>query len=237
MANGKREATLSIDGQIVTDTEEGVSGKQFRQELQQLGEIDKLLLHISSLGGALESALAIHGMLLELKAEKTARIAGAVASAATIIAAACTVEMRPHAMMLIHFSADCPPGYLTAEDHFAAAEDCLAWDESMVKIYAVKTGQLPSEIRAQMRSNAWMNAETCRDFGLADTILPDTGITASIDPQYPHLWSMDGRRLDFTGFTSFPVELLDKPARNEFERQQIIAAAKISARRIWGGRP
>lgn len=231
---GKREADMHIDGSIIDGipfTEGDTSSQQFRKDLQALGTIDKLTVHINSLGGSLQSAIAIYHLLLESPAEKVARISAVAASAATIIAAACTIEMYPGSMQLIHCCADYPSDYMNADDHQAAAEDLRTWDDSMVTIYAAKTGKPASEIRAQMATNAWMSAEQCLEFGLCDTILPGTAVTASFDRALPHLWKVGNRVMDFTGFTALPTAMLSKQEHSDFEYQRIVAMARANTQR------
>lgn len=231
--DGKRQADIVIDGKIIDgipfdagDT----SSQQFRSDLQALGQIDALTVHINSLGGSLLSAIAIHNMLLDMVAEKTARITSVAASAATIIAAACTVEMYPGSMQLIHCCADYSGEQsMTADDHLKAAEDCTAWDEAMVTIYARKTGKLASDIRTQMLQNSWMNAEQCQQFGLCDKILSGPAVTACVDNMNPNFWMTGGRVLNFSGFSALPTGMLSPADKRTFETQSVIAAARSNS--------
>jgi len=225
---------IRIDGPIVNDSAQAgeTSAASFWTALQALGKIDRLLLHVNSLGGELAPALAIYRMIGEHSAaEKVARISSVAASAATIIAAACTVEMYPGAQMLIHFTADMPDRYMTATDHEQAAEDCRSWDESMITIYAEKTGKSREEIRAQMESGAWMDTSACMAFGLCDRVLTGPAVTASIDGRCAFAWTIGGKRFDFTGFKSLPTGMLARSDDREF--CSIVAAARKNSLRMW----
>lgn len=222
-AGGPRVGEITIDGRVMDSQpwwghDPGdTSAAAFRADLQALGlvEGDKLDLHISSLGGSLQSAMSIRSMLKDHPACTTAYISSVAASAATIIATGCDrTVMRAGTMQLIHFSADMPgyDEYMTAEDHIIAAENLQKWDGSMVAVYAQKTGKPEAEIRAQMEKGTWMSAEECKAFGLCDEIVDiDQPITATADEVNASIYSVGGRLFDFTGMAA-PVAMLRVPA-------------------------
>lgn len=205
--DGPREGIITIDGAVFDNYawwlyDGETSGMQFRADLDALGlgANDRLLINNNSLGGDLQSGIMIHNIIREHPAqEKICRIQSGCASAATIIAAACTVEMYNGTGQLIHCCADMPDydATLTADDHLLAAENLQKWDEAMVGIYAAKTGQTPDAILAQMKRNTWMTAQECLAFGLADRIIGEQRVVACADKYNKHLWAVGGRLMDF----------------------------------------
>ena len=214
--DGAIRAEMTLDGEF-SDAQywdNDITSKTFREELAALGNIDVLTLKVNSLGGDLWSAMAIRNELASHPAHKIGVVQGIAASAATLPLTACDeVRMGTGSMMLIHCSSDFAFGLMNADAHGKAAEDLTAIDGAIVACYAEFTGKTEDEIRAQMKSEAYMSAQECVDFGLADEIIPgepeeteQTGATQ--DPNDPDLWNIAGQKFNFKGITIRPVAML-----------------------------
>src|SRR5690606_6275695 len=80
-----------------------VTPKQFKEELDALGDIGELRVYINSPGGDVFAGQAILSMLKRHSARKVVYVDGLAASAASIVAmAGDTIRMPRNAMMMIH---------------------------------------------------------------------------------------------------------------------------------------
>jgi len=100
----EKTAELILYGSIGSDEYwDDISDKVFKQDIENLGDVENITLHINSPGGSVFSAVAIANTLKNHKAKVTANIDGLAASAATIITSACdTVRMPKNALFMIH---------------------------------------------------------------------------------------------------------------------------------------
>ena len=86
----EKSAELILYGSIGSDEYwDDISDKAFKQDIENLGDVENITLYINSPGGSVFSAVAIANTLKNHKAKVTANIDGLAASAATIITSAC----------------------------------------------------------------------------------------------------------------------------------------------------
>ena len=99
-----KSAELILYGTIGSDEYwDDISDKAFKQDIENLGDVENIILHINSPGGSVFSAVAIANTLKNHKAKVVANIDGLAASAATIITSACdAVRMPKNALFMIH---------------------------------------------------------------------------------------------------------------------------------------
>src|SRR6266576_1164313 len=84
-------------------TGKGITASSFAEQLDELGEIKRLNLHINCLGGDVHTAQAIYNILSDHKSRKISYIDGIAASAATIVACAGSeVVARRNTNYMIH---------------------------------------------------------------------------------------------------------------------------------------
>lgn len=104
-ADGK-SADIFIYGEITKYawTEEGEhSATTFKQELDELGDVDIINLYVNSPGGSVFEGITIHNMLKRHKAKVTAHVDALAASiASVIIMAADEIRMPSNSMLMIH---------------------------------------------------------------------------------------------------------------------------------------
>ncbi|MFC2477111.1 MAG: head maturation protease, ClpP-related, partial [Catonella sp.] len=100
----EKSAELILYGSIGHDEDwDDISDKAFKQDIENLGDVENITLHINSPGGSVFSAVAIANTLKNHKAKVVANIDGLAASAATIITSACDVVRMPkNALFMIH---------------------------------------------------------------------------------------------------------------------------------------
>jgi ATP-dependent Clp protease protease subunit len=157
----------------------GVTVKAFKEQIDQAGNFQRILLRINSPGGDPFEGTAIHSLIRAQKKPVEVCIDGIAASAASIIAmAGDTITMAPGAMMMIHNASGFCQGF--AEDMYATGDALKAVSVSIAQTYASRTKKPLEEITAMMDAETWMTAEECLDQGFCTNIVeePEIGPTA-----------------------------------------------------------
>lgn len=142
-----------------------------KQELSD-ADGDDVELEINSPGGYVDAGSEIYTAIKEYSGNVTAKITGQACSAASFLAlAADKVLMSPTAQMMIHRAATVAEGNT---DDFASAYQALdSIDQSLVNVYADKTGLDKQEIYQMMSKTTWLNAQQALDKGFVDEIMFD----------------------------------------------------------------
>ena len=136
---------------------------------QILASHDELTVNISSLGGDLIEALAIHDIFKAHTGRVTTNIIGATASAGTVIAlGGDTIKISENSLFLGHKAS--LMAYGNADDLRAAADDLEKFDSRLIAIYKKKTGKTKAEIENWLAEDKWITAEEAKSFGLVDEI-------------------------------------------------------------------
>lgn len=149
----------------------GITAKKFAQELDALGDIKRLNIHINCLGGDAFTAQAIHSIIADHPSKTTSYIDGVAASAATIIAcAADEVIARHNTNYMIHYPWAMAVG--NSEVLKKAAEDLDKLTIPLVSVYKEQVkGQISEEkIRDLMEKETWMSADEALEYGFVDKV-------------------------------------------------------------------
>lgn len=161
---------LILEGPISDATWWGdeVTPALFREELKaQKGDVT---IVINSGGGDVFAGLSIYNALREFDGYVTVRVDGLAASIASVIAmAGDKVIMSPGSMLMIH-----KPWTMVAGDvnELEKAKEILnGIEESIVPIYASRTGMSKEEIVSMLEAETWMTAEQAVDQGFADELI------------------------------------------------------------------
>ena len=181
-AKDKDTGELMLYGDISSSTWWGdeVTPKDFKNDLDALGDIKNLNIYINSGGGDVFAVQAIHSMLKRHTASKTVYIDGLAASIASVIAmAGDKVIMPKNAMMMIHNAWTIAAG--SKEAFRKLADDMEKIDESIITTYTDKTGLESEEIKVLMEAETWLTAEEAVVKGFADEIEEEKKLAASID--------------------------------------------------------
>lgn len=182
-AKGK-EGELYLYGEISSSTWYGdeITPKQFKDDLDALGDISALNIYINSPGGDVFAGQAIYTMLKRHPANKTVYIDGIAASIASVIAMAGDKIIIPkNAMMMVHNAWTIVAGN---KGHLRkVADDMEKIDASIVATYSAKTGKTDDEITALMDAEKWMNAQEAVDEGFADELEAEKKIAACVTPE------------------------------------------------------
>lgn len=159
----------------------GVTAKSFTDELKALGPVGRIELSLNSGGGDVFDGIAIYHALRRHPAEVVATVDGIAASIASVIAmAADEIEMPESAWMMIHD----PSGFVmgTEKDMTKMGETLRGIKQSLVGIYAKRTGIDSGEIEDLMASETWMDGPDALARGFADRVTDsDVAIAASVN--------------------------------------------------------
>ena len=197
-----KPAELLLYGDISSYSwwDDDVTPKQFKKDLDDLGDVDKLNVFINSDGGDVFAGQAIYSMLKRHKANITVYIDGLAASIASVIAmAGDTVIMPKNTMMMVHNPWTLAVG--NAEDFRKLADDMDKIRESIIVTYKDKTDMENDKIIALMDAETWLTAEECVEKGFADEIEQEKQVAASVNGEFLML---NGQEFDLSRFKNAP---------------------------------
>ena len=169
----EKTAELILYGSIGSDEYwDDISDKVFKQDIENLGDVENITLHINSPGGSVFSAVAIANTLKNHKAKVTANIDGLAASAATIITSACdTVRMPKNALFMIHNPITF--AYGNNQEMQKTVEMLDKVKNSIIETYLNKTKTDKETLSELMDNETWMDAETAKEYGFVDEIVDE----------------------------------------------------------------
>lgn len=186
-----------------------VTPKQFKKDLDALGDIKTLNIMINSGGGDVFAAQAIHSMLRRHPANKVVYIDGLAASAATLVAmAGDTIYIPKNAMMMVHNPMTF--AYGNAEELTKMVETLNQVRESMVATYVEKTGLEREKVIEYLDAETWMTAEEAVEYGFADELEEEKQIAASLSGK---ILALNGQEFDLTRFKNPPKIAAFVPAK------------------------
>jgi len=196
----EKTGELTLYGEIsdVTWWGDEITPKQFKEDLDTLGDIDVLNVYINSPGGDVFAGQTIYSMLKRHKAKVNVYIDGVAASIASLITmAGDKVIMPANAMMMIHSPWTIAMG--NAQDFRKLADDLDKIRESMIVAYESKSALTKDEIIKIMDNETWLTAEECKEYGFADEIEEAKQVAACVDEKY------------FAMYKNIPEELKKPP--------------------------
>lgn len=159
---------------------EGLTAKQFAEDLKKLGARDEILLHLNSPGGDVFDGIAIYNILKQNQAKTTVSIEGIAASIASVIAmAGDKINIAANAMMMIHPAWGLAIG--NAEEMRKTADMLDKVDASILTTYVNRTGKDEKEIWQLMEAETWMTAQDALEKGFVDEITDEIAIAAHFD--------------------------------------------------------
>lgn len=178
-------AELTLYGEIsdISWWGDEVTPKQFKEDLDALGDIDTLNVYINSPGGDVFAGQAIYSMLKRHKATINVYVDGLAASIASLIAmAGDKVIMPANAMMMVHNPWTFAFG--NANDFRKLADDMDKIRDSMVVAYESRSALTTDEIIELLDAETWLSAEDCLEYGFCDEIEETKEIAACVDTKY-----------------------------------------------------
>lgn len=202
-----------------------VTPKQFREDLDALGEISELKVFINSMGGDVFAGQAIHSILQRHSAKVVVHVDGLAASIASIVAMAGDQIIMPrNAMMMVHNPWTVRAG--DAEDFRQWADNLDQIRESMIAAYIGKTGMDRDELLELLDAETWMTAEEAVEMGFADKVEEAKQIAASM--MGSDRMVVNGQEMDLTRYRNRPKNLPQHQANLSFEekRAQVMDLAR-----------
>lgn len=151
--------------------EEGFDDVSFAEAMNGIGEFQPLDIYINSPGGSVFAAISIYNIIARHGGPVTVHVSGIAASAATIITSVPNgrVIMPLGSMMLIHpVRADV--GSATAEELHEASENLEKVRESVLDIYAQKTGLERERLLGMMQKESYLTSGEAVELGFADEV-------------------------------------------------------------------
>lgn len=211
---------LTLYGEIANETWWGdeITPKEFKTDLDALGDINTLNIYINSPGGDVFAGQAIHSMLKRHKAHKNVYIDGLAASIASVVVmAGDTIFMPKNAMMMIHNPWTWGIG--NAAEFRKLAEDLDKIRESLIAAYEGRSALTRDEIIEIMDSETWLTADECLEYGFCDVVEKEKQMAASIDKTL------------LMRYKNTPRELLVKPKpddkKQELLKQKILLELEL----------
>lgn len=166
--------TIDIKGPIITNDDKwiydwfGVAAccpADIRSQLDEVADDEIVQVVINSLGGDIFAASEIYDMLAESKA--TIKVIFA-ASAASYIACACTSEIVPTGMLMIHNVSSYAAGDYNDMAHESGV--LLKASKAVATAYRLKTGMSEDELIGLMDKETWLTADEAVEKGFIDKV-------------------------------------------------------------------
>lgn len=182
--NSGTNAEIFIYGDISSESYRGesdTSAISFKKELDALGDVKQIDLHINSGGGDVFESYAIYNMLNRHKATIDVYIDGLAASGASVIAmAGKTIHMPENSYLMIHNAWTVASG--DYRDLEKSAKVIKSITENLRKAYLTrKLTVTESKVTEMMNDETWIAAKQAISFGFADNLLQPSSAAASID--------------------------------------------------------
>lgn len=204
---------LLLYGDISSSTWWGdeVTPKQFKKDLDALGDVSTINVFINSDGGDVFAGQTIYSQLKRHKATINVYVDGLAASIASVIAmAGDTVYMPKNAMLMVHNPWTIAMG--NAEEFRKLADDMDKIRESIITVYADKSGMENEKIIELMDAETWMTAEEALEYGFADEIEEEKQVAASLNGDFLLL---NGQKMDLSRFKNAPKLAFLSPGKPE----------------------
>ena len=159
----------------------GITAKNFATQLQALGELTKITLHLNSPGGDVFDGAAIFNLLAKHAAEVIIEVDGMALSAASVIMmAGDQIKIAANAMVMIHDPWTIAAG--SANDMRKAADLLDKVKQTIVDVYVARTGNTAEQVTAWMTAETWMSADEAKTNKFADEVTPNKAVAASLKP-------------------------------------------------------
>lgn len=180
----EKRAEIYIFGSIVSEEyrydDVETSAVSFKKELDALGNVSEIDVHINSGGGFVFEGLAVHNMIKSHKAKVKVYIEGLAASAASVIAmAGDEIYMAGNSLMMIHNAFGSFVGdYREMEK---AAQVLRTINKTVSDSYLSRSLNLTeAQLLKMMDDETWMDADTAISLGFADYKTAALPVAASV---------------------------------------------------------
>jgi ATP-dependent Clp protease protease subunit len=154
---------------IIGDSWDGTTAKQFATDLKALGAVETLNIFINSPGGSVFDGVAIYNTLIRHRAQKKVMIDGLAGSIASVVAmAGDTIEIAKNGMVMIHNPWAIMMG--NAADFRREADVLDQIGATILLTYVDRTNTKEAQIKEWMDAETWLSAEEAVAAGFADSV-------------------------------------------------------------------
>ncbi len=219
-------AELLLYGTIGDGWFDDNSSISFANTLQGLKNVSNITLRINSPGGEVVAAQAIYNLIKSHSAYVTVIIDGLAASAASLVAMAGNrIIMPSNAILMIHN----PSAYVIGDsaELTHAAEVLQKTKETMIAVYAQKTGKSTNELSKLMDSEKWFTAQEALDYGLIDEI-DSTAIVNYISGANNTL-TINGLSVEMQKYKNMPIVAMTNPTIPQKKGKFIMTAEQLKS--------
>lgn len=205
-------AELYIYNEIIPwEDEDMTSSASFKKDLEEIGEVSELKIHINSPGGSVFDGIAIASMIKRFKGTTTCYVDGLAASIASVIAASCDrVVMPNNSMQMIHNALTGGFMFANAKEFRKMADDLDKISASIRQSYLSKSnGKVTEEQLVElMDRESWLSADECLAYGLCDEVVSANKMVASVPTKFNSL------------FNNIPKQLINTEGGDEVEENK-----------------
>lgn len=202
--NEAQETELRIEGVIASESwyDDEVSPRLFREELaKHSGDIT---VRVNSPGGDVTAGVSIYNALNEHDGNVTIKVDGLAASIASlIIMAGDKIIMLPGSMQMLHLPWTIAAG--NSKDMEQTVEMLKKVGESMIPIYAARSGLSEERVQEILEAETWLTAEEAVELGFADEAV---GAKTSLSESMAKINSLTA---DMKAAVMQPVMSMNKP--------------------------
>jgi len=158
---------------------DGVTAKQFADDLKALGSVKTIDLRINSEGGSVFDGKAMYSLLVEHKAKVITHIDGLAASAASFIAmAGDEIEIAEGGFVMIHNAWLFAMG--DARELRRTADLLDTVNKTILDVYVGRTKGDAAAIARMMDAETWMTSAEAVANGFADRMVDNLKVAASV---------------------------------------------------------
>ena len=178
-----------------------ITPDSFAADLNALGAISEIEVHIFSHGGDMFASLAIYRALKSRKEKVKVYIEGIAASGGSIISCAGdVVYMPPEAMMFVH-NLLTDAYNINEHDARELLDEMVELKEPMINAYMAKCGKSHDEIVALLdganKKGTWLSAAKAIEIGLADEYTPVEKLPIDAAARMsPGVFNFKGHKID-----------------------------------------
>ena len=168
----KRTADLFIFGEITSWRwyDEDVSASSFQKDLESIGQVDTLNIHINSCGGNVFEGIAIFNLIKQYNANKNVYIDGIAGSIASVIAmAGDNIYMSNTSIIMIHNCWTWTSG--NAEDLRKTADDMDKVMKALKNAYLAKVNIKEERLQELLDEESYLTADECLEMGFCSEII------------------------------------------------------------------
>ena len=176
MSEDKSEADINIFGDITSWAWEEfgeVSANMLSKQLEEMGNVKTINVHISSYGGEVKEGLAIYNALKNHKAKVKTYCDGFACSIASVIFMAGDERiMSKSSLLMIHNAWMFTSG--NANELRKQADDLDKMTQASVNAYMEHVSISEKELKELLDNESWLDYEQCLEMGFATSIVGES---------------------------------------------------------------